>query len=51
MVTAEELAKLVEEQKLMGRDLRSVVRTEELNYFQIVFRSFFHTLTKCWATQ
>ena len=51
VVTAEELAKLVDEQKLMGRDLRSVVRTEEFNFRQIVFRSFFHTLTKCWATQ
>ena len=31
-VTAEELARLVEEQKLMGRDLRSVVRAEEPSF-------------------
>ena len=34
-VTAEELAKLVEEPKLMGRDLRSVVSPEELFVFTL----------------
>ena len=33
-VTAEELAKLVEEPKLMGRDLRSVVRPGQLFFSQ-----------------
>ena len=37
-VTSEELAKLVEEPKLMGRDLRSVVRAEELTFH--IFRLF-----------
>ena len=34
-VTAEELARLVEEQKLMGRDLRSLVRSEEPTFHPI----------------
>ena len=39
-VTAGELAKLVEEPKLMGRDLRSLVRIKEKlnsNYFLLLF--------------
>ena len=34
-VTVEELARLVEEQKLMGRDLRSLVRSEEPTFHPI----------------
>ena len=38
-VTAEELARLVEEQKLMGRDLRSLVRSEEPTFHPISYPS------------
>ena len=44
-VTAEELARLVEEQKLMGRDLRSVVRAEEPSFhiIRLLLAAFYPT--------
>ena len=44
-VTVEELAKLVEEPKLMGRDLRSVVRAEEPSFhiIRLLLAAFYPT--------